>query len=710
MADIWRLGLANDGLRIFDRDEKWAEVFRDTDYGDDIYGVAFAADGRLATTSRDGMIRLYDSGFRLVVPPKNGASGNTPFGIAFSPDGAKLAVGYDDVAAVDLFDGQSLAPLPGPNLDGLAPGGLAAKSHGRRMAPSFLPEAVIMKEGAVPFWPGLTRGEASGAPCRPGTIIRSWALRPCQMAASWLQQRTHFWRSWKPTAAFAGRILPPMPTSGLNTKRWQCRRKARLSISALNMGERLRCASICARANSAMIPPLMTKPSGRSRTGFLSNVGKTSDHPTLDGQPIALEPYESSRSLAVHPDGSRFVLGTEWYLRAYNAKGELLWRRDAPGAAWAVNIAGDGRLVVAAYGDGTIRWHRMDDGRELLALYVLADKQNWVAWTPEGFYGATPGAFGVLRWHVNRGFDAAAETVPVSDIPKLRRPDALPFVLQELETARALGIADMKAARRDVQIRTGAAKAPGARLHVLAIGVSDYGEKAAGLALKFAHKDAEDVASALLNTQGGGLYAEVLPMFLGDGAATKAGIFEALAAMERNMARGGGQDMAVVMFSGHGAVMDGQFYLVPHGVDNGTKASLKASAIPASEFQREILNLSRHGRVLVLLDACRSAGLIDGAPGASLLSSAVAAGNVTVLTSSKADKLSREDEAWQHGAFTKVLLDALSDDDIDTDQNGVISMTDLTAYMEKRLDLLTGGDQQLGVEQRFQGEIFVVGL
>ena len=68
-----------------------------------------------------------------------------------------------------------------------------------------------------------------------------------------------------------------------------------------------------------------------------------------------------------------------------------------------------------------------------------------------------------------------------------------------------------------------------------------------------------------------------------------------------------------------------------------------------------------------------------------------------MATSSRADKLSREDEAWQHGGFSKVLLDALSADDIDTDQNGVISMTDLTAYMEKRLDLLTGGDQQLGV-------------
>ena len=48
----------------------------------------------------------------------------TPFGIAFSPDGTKLAVGYDDVTAVDLFDGQSLAPLPRTE-----PGGLGVWSH-----------------------------------------------------------------------------------------------------------------------------------------------------------------------------------------------------------------------------------------------------------------------------------------------------------------------------------------------------------------------------------------------------------------------------------------------------------------------------------------------------------------------------------------------------------------------------------------------------
>jgi hypothetical protein len=400
--------------------------------------------------------------------------------------------------------------------------------------------------------------------------------------------------------------------------------------------------------------------------------------------------------LAIHPDGRRFVLATEFSLRAIDANGGLLWQRAVPDIAQAVNITADGRLVVAAYWDGTIRWHRMDDGRELLALYVLADKQNWVAWTPEGFYDATPGAFGVLQWQVNRGFDAAADTVPVSAIRRLRRPEVLPLVLQELETGRALGIAEMKAAREDVQFATGATKAPGARLHVLTVGVSDYGDKARNLALKFANRDAWDVANALLNTQSG-LYAEVEPTVLRDSEANRFGIFDALGAMGKNMERGTGQDIAVIMFSGHGEMIDDQFYLVPYGADNTTRARLKASAIPATEFQSEVAKLAEHGRVLVLLDACHSAGLIGALPASNVLKSVLAGGNVTVLTStSSADKRAREDEKWQHGAFTKVLLDALSSSgDVDTDHNGVISMEELTAYVGDHLSQLTGGDQQL---------------
>ena len=129
---------------------------------------------------------------------------------------------------------------------------------------------------------------------------------------------------------------------------------------------------------------------------------------------------------------------------------------------------------------------------------------------------------------------------------------------------------------------------------MLTIGVSDYGDKASDLKLKFAHRDAQDVASALVNTQDGGLYAEVKPTFLHDSTADKAGIFDALDDDGAQYGeRRGSDDLAVVMFSGHGTMIDGEFYLVPYGVDNSTPARLKSSSIPATEFQSEIIKAGR---------------------------------------------------------------------------------------------------------------------
>src|SRR5262252_2416098 len=88
------------GLRIYDRDRQWGEAFHDADYGGNIYGVTFAADGRLATASYDGKVRLYDSAFRPVVPPRKVTGGEKPYRIAFNPAGTMLAVGYEEKATV----------------------------------------------------------------------------------------------------------------------------------------------------------------------------------------------------------------------------------------------------------------------------------------------------------------------------------------------------------------------------------------------------------------------------------------------------------------------------------------------------------------------------------------------------------------------------------------------------------------------------------
>ena len=120
-----------------------------------------------------------------------------------------------------------------------------------------------------------------------------------------------------------------------------------------------------------------------------------------------------------------------------------------PGAAWGVNVTGDGRLVLAAYGDGTIRWHRMSDGQELLALFVDKDDLRWVAWTPSGYYMASPGGEDLIGWHVNRGWDQAADFFPASRFrERFSRPDIVRLVLETLDEDAAIKQANEIAGRK----------------------------------------------------------------------------------------------------------------------------------------------------------------------------------------------------------------------------------------------------------------------
>jgi hypothetical protein len=64
-------------------------------------------------------------------------------------------------------------------------------------------------------------------------------------------------------------------------------------------------------------------------------------------------------------------LGSSFALTAFDDTGTPKWRWQSRNEVWAVNASKDGRIVVAADGDGAIRWHRADDGRELLALQVI---------------------------------------------------------------------------------------------------------------------------------------------------------------------------------------------------------------------------------------------------------------------------------------------------------------------------------------------------
>ena len=162
------------------------------------------------------------------------------------------------------------------------------------------------------------------------------------------------------------------------------------------------------------------------------------------------------------------------------------------------------------------------------------------------------------------------------------------------------------------------------------------------------------------------------------------------------MEAGGGTDLAVIQFSGHGDMVDGGFYLLPHGIDDGSSAAVKAHGLPATQFHDEIAAIAAHGRVLLLIDACRSGGVT--APPDRSLRAMMRSANVTVLTSCAEKQLSREDMAWENGAFTEALLEALGGADYDHD--GLIGIGDLCRYLGERVPALTDGAQRPEVETR----------
>jgi WD40 repeat protein len=717
------------GLRVFDRDKDWSEAFRDDQYGEDSYGASFAPDGRLATVAQDGLIRLYgydphsDSpNFRHLGDPVRAPSGDLPRGVAFSPDGKRLAVGYYDVTTVDVLDGATLNRVGGQSpadvthpTDGFDKVAWSADSQ-----TLFADGAVLDAKGrALLFaWDrGGLGGErrmtycllttATGVDVLPDGRILVAGLTPCLGLMD--ARGKPIWTS-------------PSPVVDLREQTDQMRVSADGRVVDFGYGN----PGVAVLRFDVTSLTLSSPPPNDGLTLAPNREGLTVDgwgngtNPTLNREAIPLQPHERARSLAIAPDAKRFFLGSNFALTAFDDAGTQKWREPSRDEIWAVNASKDGRVVVSADDDGAIRWHRADDGRELLALQVLPKKESdpgkwdWVVWTPEGFYEATRGAESVLKWVTNHGPDQAATTLPVSAIAKLHRPNALPHVLDQLETAHALGVDDISQARFEVQAATGSAKPPGGALHVLAIGVNTFGDKAGGLHLDYATEDAHDVAEAILDSQKGGpgkasLYADVSLTYLPNDKADGAAILDALDAMADSMAKNEqGQDVAVILVSSHGEMIDGQFYLIPYGFDPGSQGRSVKSAVSASEFAKKVGALATHGKVLVLLDACHSGAV--GAqgwakdPDAKVLQDAMDMENVTVLTSSRRNELSEELPEWKHGALAEAFLDALKGAPA---TEGVIRLSALTDAMENEVQSLTKGRQHLGMHVNFSGDLFM---
>lgn len=439
-------GLGNGkGIRVW-RTADWRQVYKDSRYWGDVYGVDFSRDNWLAASCEDGEVRLYrpDGDDWQRVAREKAPGGERPYAVRFSPDGERLAVGFNDRAAVNILGGRDLKLLASPDTTGVngnlnsvawADGALYAGGTYKRDDQRLLRR-----------WERDGRGAARDQALAGNTVMD---LRPLPDGGLVYASADPAW----------GRIGPDGQPVFVQSSAQIDPRDAQTALTVSRDGRQVgfghgravggavhidlgHLASL-PDAGASLVAPRLTAP------GLEVSDWRYDTAPKLNGRQLELRHGEVSRALAIAPDEQGLVLGASWSLRRFDRNGEEVWAQPTPDEAWAVNISGDGSLVVVAYGDGSIRWHRYADGQELLAWFPHADGKRWVAWTPAGYYAASPGGEDLIGWHVNRDRQEAADFYPASRFrERFYRPDVASLVPAARDEAEALRQADLDAGRK----------------------------------------------------------------------------------------------------------------------------------------------------------------------------------------------------------------------------------------------------------------------
>ncbi len=89
---------------------------------------------------------------------------------------------------------------------------------------------------------------------------------------------------------------------------------------------------------------------------------------------------------------------------------------NASELVWCMAPSPDLRYLLTGSADQSMRIWKPDTNELLVSLFVAGDE--WIAWTPQGYYAASLGGENLMGWHVNNGLDRMASFYPAA-VPQL---------------------------------------------------------------------------------------------------------------------------------------------------------------------------------------------------------------------------------------------------------------------------------------------------
>lgn len=236
-------------------------------------------------------------------------------------------------------------------------------------------------------------------------------------------------------------------------------------------------------------------------------------------------------------------------------------------------------------------------------------------------------------------------------------------------------------------------------LHIVSIGPKHSD-------LQFTQKDATDFAKAF-SQQSGKLFDKVYIETLDTPQKTSLnGIKKAIKGLQNRYKRPDAdqkindRDVLMVFLSSHGSVIgetesDKRFRIRPSDYD------MEYPEISSLDYRDDVIGLLAdiNCKKLIFIDACHSGSARDPLAEALVAVNQTASG-LSTLSSCQAGELSYEDSNWGNGAFTKSILDALSNQSFE-DQNGAyranadgndyLTLGELYKFLRRRVPNLVKG-------------------
>ncbi|WP_213069463.1 WD40 repeat domain-containing protein [Methylomicrobium album] len=421
---VLAIGLHGNGGIAFVDTQTFQILAQDQDYGERVTGLSFSSNGYAATGSNDGYLRVYDPQFKLAarvkVPEVDRIADSY-----FSPDGKRLLVSSYNSPLIQILSLPQLQVERSLRVDA---------SHPIKT----LRNAVWSPSGEFIY------GSGDSANVQEAEILR-WKVSDLSHYES--IKLSHRVQSIRPRSQNGIAFSTENAAIGLLADN---ETRPRLSdthtLQHPQMHDGFQVSFDGSKVSFPITQPVKEslffsvdqlsleketanfkqaasrKPNKNLQLADWENAAK----PKLNGHPLELEPFEIVRSYASSTKNTHLFLGTEWSLKSFDKKGRLAWNTAMPGAVWNLAATGDGSLVVAALSDGTIRWYRAADGKEMQALFVEPHSKEWVLWRPDGYYASSENGDNLIGWHVNRGKNSAPDFYRAVQFERqFYRPDLL---------------------------------------------------------------------------------------------------------------------------------------------------------------------------------------------------------------------------------------------------------------------------------------------